>query len=41
MAESLVVSGLVTKRSEIAGQIDSLHTEINRLKDGLAFLDEY
>lgn len=39
MAESHVVTGLVSKRSEVAGQIASYQTEIIRLKDALAHLD--
>ena len=39
MAESLVVSGLVSKRSEVAGQIASYKTEIAKLQDALSHLD--
>jgi energy-converting hydrogenase Eha subunit G len=39
MAESLVVSGLVSKRAEITGQIASYKTEITRLQDALSHLD--
>ncbi len=39
MAESLVVSGLVSKRAEVAGQIASYKTEITRLQDALSHLD--
>lgn len=39
MAESLVVSGLVSKRSEVAGQIISYQAEITRLQESLSHLD--
>lgn len=39
MAESLVVSGLVSKRAEVAGQIASHKTEITRLQGALSHLD--
>lgn len=39
MAESLVVSGLVSKRAEVAGQIISHQAEINRLQESLSHLD--
>lgn len=39
MAESLVVSGLVSKRAEVAGQIASYQTEITRLQSALLHLD--
>lgn len=39
MAESLVISGLVSKRSEVAGQIISCQAEITRLQDALSHLD--
>lgn len=39
MAESLVISGLVSKRAEITGQITSYKTEIARLQDALSHLD--
>ena len=39
MAESLVVSGLVSKRSEVAGQIISYQAEITRLQESLSNLD--
>ena len=39
MAESLVVSGLVSKRAEVAGQIASYKTEITRLQGALSHLD--
>lgn len=39
MAESLVVSGLVSKRAEVAGQIASHQTQITRLQDALSHLD--
>lgn len=39
MAESLVVSGLVSKRAEVAGQIASYQTEITRLQGALSHLD--
>ncbi|MET3138553.1 hypothetical protein AAKU61_002923 [Undibacterium sp. GrIS 1.2] len=39
MAESLVVSGLVSKRAEVAGQIASFQTQITRLQDALSHLD--
>ena len=39
MAESMVVSGLVSKRAEVAGQIASFKTEIIRLQSALLHLD--
>ncbi|MCA3081045.1 MAG: hypothetical protein ING69_00160 [Rhodocyclaceae bacterium] len=39
MAQSHVVSGLVAKRGEIAGQIESYETEIKRLHAALSHLD--
>ena len=39
MAESLIVSGLVSKRSEVAGQIISYQAEITRLQESLSHLD--
>ncbi|MBI1889430.1 MAG: hypothetical protein HYS18_02160 [Burkholderiales bacterium] len=39
MAQSHVVSGLVAKRSEIAGQIESYQTEIKHLQAALSHLD--
>ncbi|MFZ6675240.1 hypothetical protein [Undibacterium sp. Xuan67W] len=39
MAESMVVSGLVLKRAEVAGQIASFKTEIIRLQGALSHLD--
>ena len=39
MAESHVVSGLVSKRAEVAGQITSYQTEIGRLQSALTHLD--
>jgi hypothetical protein len=39
MAESLVVSGLVSKRAEVAGKIASYQTEIAQLQGSLAHLD--
>lgn len=39
MAESMVVSGLVAKRAEVAGQIASFKTEILRLQGALSHLD--
>ena len=39
MAESHVVSGLVSKREEIAGQISGFQSEIGRLQDALTHLD--
>jgi len=39
MAESLVVSGLVSKRSEVAGRIISCQAEITRLQESLSHLD--
>ncbi len=38
MAESLVVSGLVSKRAQVAGQIASYKTEIIRLQESLSHL---
>ncbi len=39
MAESLIVSSLVAKRAEVAGQIISHQTEISRLQESLSHLD--
>jgi len=39
MAESMVVSGLVSKRAEVAGQIASFKTEITKLQSALTHLD--
>lgn len=39
MAESLVVSGLVSKRAEVAGQINAYEAEISRLQESLSHLD--
>jgi hypothetical protein len=39
MAESLVVSGLVSKRAEVAGQIAAYKTEITKLQSALLHLD--
>ncbi|NMM28788.1 MAG: hypothetical protein HHJ12_16235 [Glaciimonas sp.] len=39
MAESLVVSGLVSKRAKVAGQIASYKIEITRLQGALSHLD--
>ncbi len=39
MAESHVVSGLLSKREEIAGQIATIQTEIGRLQGALTHLD--
>jgi hypothetical protein len=39
MAESIVVSGLVSKHREIAGRIDHHRKEIERLGAGLTHLD--
>lgn len=39
MAESHVVSGLVSKREEIAGQISTFQAEIGRLQSSLSHLD--
>ena len=39
MTESHVVSGLVSKRAEVAGQITSYQTEIGRLQSALSHLD--
>ena len=39
MAESHVVSGLLSKREEIAGQITTIQTEIGRLQGALTHLD--
>ena len=39
MAESHVVSGLVSKRSEVAGQIASHQSEIQRLQHALSHID--
>ena len=39
MAESHVISGLVAKRAEVAGQITSYQSEIQRLQSALSYLD--
>lgn len=39
MAESHVVSGLLSKREEIAGQITTIQSEIGRLQSALTHLD--
>lgn len=39
MATSLVVSGLVSKRAEVAGQIAAFKTQITQLQDALSHLD--
>jgi hypothetical protein len=39
MTESHVVSGLVAKRAEIAGQIETYQAEISRLQGAISFLD--
>lgn len=39
MAESHVVSGLLSKREEIAGQITTIQAEIGRLQGSLTHLD--
>lgn len=39
MAESHVVSGLIAKRSELAGQVTGLKNEIKRIQDNLDMLD--
>jgi hypothetical protein len=39
MAESHVITGLVPKRAEVAGQITSHQSEINRLQGSLSHLD--
>lgn len=39
MTESHVVSGLVAKRSEIAGQIEAFQSEIARLQGAISYLD--
>lgn len=39
MTESHVVSGLVAKRAEIAGQIEAFKTEITRLQGAISHLD--
>ncbi|MFZ6800380.1 hypothetical protein [Undibacterium sp. Di24W] len=39
MAESHVISGLVSKRAEVAGQITSYQSEIHRLQSALSHLD--
>ncbi len=39
MAESHVVSGLLSKREEIAGRITTIKTEIGRLQGALTHLD--
>ncbi len=39
MAESHVVSGLIAKRGEVAGQITSIQAELSRLHSALSHLD--
>jgi len=39
MAESLIVSGLVTKRSELAGEVEHHRRELQRLADELGHVD--
>jgi hypothetical protein len=39
MAESLVVSGLVAKRGELAGQVEHYRRELHRLADDLGHVD--
>lgn len=39
MAESLVVSGLVAKRGELAGQVEHYRRELHRLADELGHVD--
>ena len=39
MAESLIVSGLVTKRSELAGEVKHHRRELQRLADELGHVD--
>ena len=39
MAESQVVSGLVAKRGELAGQVEHYRRELHRLADELGHLD--
>ena len=39
MAESLVVSGLVAKRSELAGEVEHHRRELQRLADELGHVD--
>jgi hypothetical protein len=39
MSESLVVSGLVAKRSELAGEVDRYRQELKRLADELGHVD--
>ena len=39
MAESHVVSGLVAKRSELAGQVEHYRRELHRLADELSHVD--
>ena len=39
MAESHVISGLVSKRAEVAGHINSCHAELKRLQEALSHLD--
>ena len=39
MAESLVVSGLVAKRSELAGEVEHYRRELQRLADELGHVD--
>lgn len=39
MAESHLVSGLLSKREEIAGQITTIQAEIGRLQGALTHLD--
>ena len=39
MAQSHLISGLIAKRAEVAGQIAHLDTELRRLRDALGHLD--
>lgn len=39
MAESLVVSGLVAKRGELAGEVEHYRRELQRLADELSHVD--
>ena len=39
MAESIVVSGLVAKRSELAGEVEHYRRELQRLADELGHVD--
>ena len=39
MVESLVVSGLVAKRGELAGEVEQLRRELQRLADELGHVD--